>query len=592
MPTICDETAMYYRACGDVVLEGSALHFAKHASCSFDTYFNAFSLNKWKAYTGIDRLSLHVRVAGTFELKIYAAEWYRDRIQRSCIYAEAVTSDGGEDIVLPITELSWENISFSLRALTDDAVLCGGGFVTEIDERRLRPVEIDLVMCTFHREAYVTRNIRLLKEQFFGNPAYNGTEHYRIKIVDNGQTLPPSATLGDDRIRLYPNMNVGGSGGYARGMMESLYEGRATHILFMDDDVVVQVEALERTYNLLSLLKEEYQDRFLAGGMLRLDQPNFQHAAGEFVQGHDTFAVKGGTDLDDYKNVVYNEKFEHAHREYSGWWFCCMPCTIARLDNLPYPFFVRYDDIEYSLRNIDRLITLNGISVWHAAFDRKYSALMEVYYVFRNQMVVILLQRLVGRKAFLKFFTRRFARQIFRYDYPAAELLLDGVENVLQGPDFFMHTDTVRDLKEHGAKQIKTRPLSEFTGETINHGAFRASLGNVGERKLTKWLRFLTLNGHFLPDGCFRPQNYAEYGGNANSKQFFRYRRVLACDPNFEEGVLLDIDRGKCFKALWRWGKDFLRIALGWKRLEKQYHDALPDMTSNEFWRKYLKLDE
>ncbi len=592
VPTVCDETAMYYRAHGDVLQEGQDLHFAKHTSCSFDTYFNAFSLNKWKAYAGIDQLSLHLRVTGTFEVKIYAAEWYCERIQKSCMHAGVITSDGSEDVVLPIEDLSGQNLFFSLQALTEDAVFCGGSFVTEIDESRLRPVEIDLVMCTFHREVYVERNIRLLKEKFFGNPDYNGPAHFRIKIVDNGQSLPPSVTQGDDRIRLYPNRNVGGSGGYARGMMESLYEGHATHILFMDDDVVVQVEALERTYNLLTLLKEEYQDRFLAGGMLRLDQPNYQHAAGEFVQGRNTFAVKGGMDLDEYKNVVYNEKYEHAHREYSGWWFCCMPCTLARLDNLPYPFFVRYDDIEYSLRNIDRLITLNGISVWHAAFDRKYSALMEIYFVFRNQMVVILLQQLVGRREFLKFFSRRFAGQLFRYDYPAAELLLDGVEKVLQGPDFYIHNDTVRDLKEHGKKQLKTKPLCELREETISYGAFMAALSKNQETMLTKCIRFLTLNGHLLPGFCFRPQSYARYGDGSNTKHYFRYRRILACNLNFDEGVLLEIDRWKCFKALLRWGKDFLRIAFSWGRLGKQYRDAYPYMVSDAFWRKYLKLDE
>lgn len=591
-PTVCDKTNMYYRARGDVLQDGQALHFAKHAFCSFDTYFNAFSLNKWNVYTGLDQLSLHLRVAGTFEIKLYAAEWYCGRVQRTCVYAGNITSDGREDVVLPIHALSGQNLFFSLRALTADAAFYGGGFFTKIDEGRLRPIEIDLVMCTFRREAYVERNIRLLKERFLDNPAYNGAAHFRIKIVDNGQTLPPAITQGDDRIQLYPNLNVGGAGGFTRGMMEALYEGRATHILFMDDDVTVQVEAIERTYNLLVLLKEAYQDRFLAGAMLRLDQQEFQHASRECMVGRDFTPLKGPMDLSSYRNVVFNEKYESAPHEYAGWWYCCIPKGIARLDNLPLPFFVHFDDIEYSLRNIDRVIALNGISVWHAPFERKYSLLTEHYFMFRNQMVAILLHHSVSRIGFLKYFLRRFAREFFRYDYAAAGLLLDGVEMALKGPEAFIHCDTVADLKAHAAKQTKTMPLTKFTSEVIRYSDFQNALMNVQESMPTKLFRFLTFNGHLLPGCFFRPQSYAIYGFEANSKNFFRYRRVLACNRNFDEGILLEIDRWKCFKSIVRWSKDFLRIAFGWKRLEKMYRDAFPYMTSDAFWRKYLRLDE
>lgn len=45
-------------------------------------------------------------------------------------------------------------------------------------------------------------------------------------------------------------------------MIESLHDSRSTHILFMDDDVLVQVEAFEKTYNFLTLLKNDFKDTF------------------------------------------------------------------------------------------------------------------------------------------------------------------------------------------------------------------------------------------------------------------------------------------------------------------------------------------
>ena len=592
IPTVCMENSMYYRLKGDVLQEKKDLCFARHASCDFSTYFNAFSLNKWKAYAGIENVSLRLCLEGSFEVRVYAADWYRHRVQTTCLVSQKVVGDGTKETVLKIPETSGANLYFSLYALTEGARFHGGSYVTDMEESRLRPVEIDLVMCTFRREKFVERNIRLLEEHFLQSDAYYGARHFHVRIIDNGQTLPPSITQGDARIRLYPNLNVGGAGGFTRGMMESLQEGRATHILFMDDDVTIQVEALERTYNLLSLLKKEYQDRFLSGAMIRLDQPSWQNSAGEFVAGTVLTPIKGPTNLSHYRNVLFNEKYEEFPREYAAWWYCCIPVGIARLDNLPLPFFVRYDDVEYSVRNTKHILLLNGISVWHAPFDRKYSSLMEDYFTIRNNLVMMNLHHIVGRLGAVKYAMRRWMRNVVRYDYAAAELMMDGLEKFLQGPEFLLHNDPVQDLKEHAAKQTKLRPLNQLGEDVLSYAAFRSALKKDQESKCEKWIRFLTLNGHFLPNACFSPKGYAEYGYTANSKNFYRYRKILACNLNFEEGVLLEMDRKRCFLDFCRGLKDFCKLFFGWKTLQKRYEGAFREMTSENFWRKYLKLDE
>ena len=77
-------------------------------------------------------------------------------------------------------------------------------------------------------------------------------------------------------ISIVPNPNVGGAGGFARGMLEAL-AGGATHVLLMDDDVHVSPESFKRTYNLLSLVKNCYKQAFLNGAMLSLEEPNLQY---------------------------------------------------------------------------------------------------------------------------------------------------------------------------------------------------------------------------------------------------------------------------------------------------------------------------
>ena len=81
-------------------------------------------------------------------------------------------------------------------------------------------------------------------------------------------------------VTIYPNMNAGGAGGFTRGMIEILKANEngagVTHVLVMDDDIVLDTDVLLRTYTLLSLRKPEYADVFVGGAMLRLDRPNIQ----------------------------------------------------------------------------------------------------------------------------------------------------------------------------------------------------------------------------------------------------------------------------------------------------------------------------
>ena len=54
-------------------------------------------------------------------------------------------------------------------------------------------------------------------------------------VVDNGRTLDAEG-LSDDLITVIPNENVGGAGGFARGMIAALESDEDfTHVLLMDD---------------------------------------------------------------------------------------------------------------------------------------------------------------------------------------------------------------------------------------------------------------------------------------------------------------------------------------------------------------------
>ena len=589
---VCAETNLYLRHDKGVVVYEDKIVFEKDTACDFSTYFNSFSLNKWLEYTNLDNIGISMVLEGRFFVEVYSTIWFKGQVIQDCVYSKEFSCPMPVEIKVPVDISKNDNIYFRLISLQENSVAKKCAYYTDVNETTLNPVNIDLVMCTFKREEYIKRNIKLLKDNFLEAKKYNASGHYNVIVVDNGQTLKKEdIETGDGKVQLYPNLNTGGAGGFSRGMIESLKQKRATHILFMDDDVLVQIEAFERTYNLLRLLKEEYKDAFLGGAMFRMDQKNIQHENLAAFRGSYLLGMKGGLNVADYINVLFNEKFEKLDNMYCAWWYCCMPVTMLGLDNLPYPFFIRMDDMEFSIRNIKHCMSMNGISVWHEAFDKKYSALMENYFMFRNNMVVNTIHMNYPLTGHIKFFMRRFVKEIFRYDYPGAELLLDGVERFLEGPEFFKNVDTVEDLKVHGDKKLKTKPIQEITEMEPFWGAYWQDVDNVYEGKLKKIFRFLTINGHLLPDFFFKERGYAEYGYFTNSKMYFCKKMLLGCDRNFDTGVILKIDRMKCFSLICRYIKLNISLVLNYQKLRKEYKNSFKEMTGIDFWKKYLKLE-
>ncbi len=88
------------------------------------------------------------------------------------------------------------------------------------------------------------------------------TKDFKVFVVDHGKTLD-EADLGKPKLRLVPNRNAGGSGGFTRGWIEALEEEKYSHFLLMDDDIELESECI---YKLFPLYEYAYSDFAVAGG--------------------------------------------------------------------------------------------------------------------------------------------------------------------------------------------------------------------------------------------------------------------------------------------------------------------------------------
>jgi GT2 family glycosyltransferase len=593
-PGVCAQNEMYVRLDEGIYLtdEHRSLTFAKYKCASFDTYFNGLSIEKWKKYTHVGQISITLQLKGSFEITLWSKEKIHDKIAEKEISVTRFDSKDADAVTLPFAGADLRGMYFArLQALSEGAQFLGGAYQAEVDPSQLNPIDLAIDICTFRREAFVKRNLEILQKNIWEAADNELAEHLQVFISDNGKTLDIPA-LSNARVHIVPNKNVGGAGGFTRGLIEIMHCNTysASHALFMDDDIVIEPEALYRTYMLLRCAKAEYKEAFIGGAMLRLDQPNRQVEAGAAWNAGSQMARKYDLDLNRLEDCLHNEVEEYT--EYNAWWYCCIPMSVVNEKNLPMPIFVRGDDIEYGLRNMKQLILMNGICVWHEPFENKYSSNVE-YYVLRNMLYDNALHcPWYSKKQLIKYLWRKILQEIFFYRYKNVDLKIRAVEDYLKGVDFLKETDGEKLHQEIMAAGYKAQPLEElpmgFVYDTYERNLMPEKPKEIQkrkEKKLHKLVRFATFNGQFLR----AKRDTIVSMANCYPVHFFRAKRVMHYDVTSKKAFITEKDLGKSMKCLWRLVRLLCKVWATYDSATEQFRNNASELMSEEFWRRYLE---
>jgi galactofuranosylgalactofuranosylrhamnosyl-N-acetylglucosaminyl-diphospho-decaprenol beta-1,5/1,6-galactofuranosyltransferase len=596
-------------------LKKRCIYFAKFGCCSFDTYFNCVSVAKWKKYTNIEEFSLVIKVKGKFELKLINLDLsgnagviieekessiverenaavrinnHSDGISYKIVNDFVIQSDDIKSFAFPYKLYEYHGvITFQLKALEEGATFYGGYYEGKIDHSKLKKTNIAINICTFKREPFVLRNINILKENIINDEKNALSKHLQVYISDNGQTLPIEQ-LNDEVIHIVPNKNVGGAGGFTRGLIEIMNhqnQFQATHALMMDDDVIIEPEALYRTYAFLSCRKDEFEDLFVGGAMLKLDEQNMQVESGASWNAGALISNKTNFNLARLKHCLINEIEEYT--EYNAWWYCCTPMHVVNDQNLPLPIFIRGDDLEYGLRNMKTLVLLNGICVWHEAFENKYSSFLQ-YYILRN----LLYDNAIhfgnfGTFALLKKMYAAVARELVYYRYKNIDLIFEGIDDFLKGVEFLKETDGEKLHQSIMAKGYKAQPIDKLTGAVYHISAFKASC-TEGESRISRLIRFISLNGYLLP--AHKKTLKVVPMAQCRPINFYRASKVLNYDPTSCKGFITKRNYAKLFNILCKLGVMTIKTILNFSSAKKKFRDNYTDITNRKFWEKYLNI--
>ena len=583
---------LFFRGAEPANISDASIFIPAGSEISLETYFNAFSVGKWVKYTLLDNLSLYFEAKGDIEIKAYHAVGSTDNrlFAKDNIQAYKATREAADvhithenDVYTVVFNKLYTDgiICVTIKALKN-ATLYGGGYETKIDSSLLNPIKLAVGICTFKREEAVLGNVSQLAKGIVGNsksPLYKNLEIY---IADNGQTLD-SASFDSNKVHIYPNLNLGGAGGFTRTMIEAMLSDKEkafTHIIFMDDDITLYPPILERTYHLLQLLKNDYRKALVGASMLLSDRPYLQQNCGclalnRFVRpsipNHHFF------DLRDSDAIAANEVQDPIN--YTGWYFTCIPASIINQNNLPMPLFIHNDDVEYGMRNnTNGLILLNGIGVWHPAVEKKGGFWIS-YYDTRNRFIVLFVNDVSLRdlKHHLFELTKKFLLKIVQYQYQDAYLMISAMQDFLKGSDALIQMNA---LQKH-SELLKSK-----------YQAIAPSDVGITEEDICR-KRYPNFKNAFLIQLLCNLLPPVDKTRAADINFFdipYRAKKFYIFNPKDKSGFLFERNQKMAFALLLAFYKAKRQIIKQHKNLIIDWKKGQKIMTSLPFWEKYLGI--
>ena len=408
---------------------------------SFGTYFNAFPAAYWRRWTIVEKVTLRVAVSGSGSVIVYKsnARGASHRVDSARIDPEPT------ELVfeLPLNTFGdggwyW----FDVAADSEDAVVESARWEAEVPAETPRG-RVTIGVTTFNRPT----DCAVMLGQLGASDTLPGVLNEVVvsdqgsrNVVDDPRFPAAREALGDG-LRIIYQPNLGGSGGFSRGMYEAL-EGGADYVLLLDDDVRVEPEGIVRAVTFADLSRVP---TIVGGHMFSMYERTMLHAYAEHVQPWRFWweSTKGTrTDHDLASSPLRTTAWLHqrADADYNGWWMCLIPTSVVRRIGLSLPFFIKWDDSEYGLRAKRAgvpTVSLPGAAVWHVPWTDKDDSLdWQAYFHERNRLVAALIHSQYRHGGHV--ITESMQGQIkhlLSSQYSVVELRLRAIEDILTGPE-------------------------------------------------------------------------------------------------------------------------------------------------------------
>jgi GT2 family glycosyltransferase len=444
----------------------------------FDGIFGAFFDGYWVRHTAVSELFLDFRLCGQVRVTI-------DRIASSggekTRVVEVECSGSDERVTIPVPLIAWDEtrLVLSVEFITASKILDP---VWATRTQPVRPVHLTTVICTFNRDEDLAATVNELLA--------DSSLPLRIVVVNQGEPDLPGRNAArwpevqSPILTVIDQPNLGGAGGFGRGVLETLADDRSTHVLLMDDDIELCSDIVLRLIAVLGYVKHDYA---IGGAMLDRSNRTNLFSVGD-VLSTTTPEIRNLVDPA-ASNIAQEATSRYLARyhqpDFNGWWFFAFSKVAVEQVGLPLPLFIRGDDVEYGYRlSLEGIKTLSwpGIAVWHDPFHLKRHP-WHYFYDRRNSLYLCEMHGRFGKGRIVRFLTVSFLNHLLRFDYERATCSTLGLQAFNDGVGALQRwngKDHTRLASDHASREYRVGYVDQHAAvQTSRLPSFLLFLGRL-----------------------------------------------------------------------------------------------------------------
>nr|WP_280468450.1 glycosyltransferase [Nocardia cyriacigeorgica] len=586
-PKVSDE--LYAVVKGRSTRERQALRLDKGAMAHTNTYFGRFAASYWQRWTTVTAIeaSMVLDVAKKARVRLVASDIAG---HRRIVASADIDASGPLTLSAPLDQY----VDGGALWLEFDAVGAELGiseltWTTEAPER-VRPVAI--AICTFNRAEDCAHTVAALASDPTVLAAIDA-----VYVVDQGtdlvqdrplfqQTLP----VFGDKLRYIRQPNLGGAGGFTRGLYEVSGANEHADVILMDDDILCEPETVLRLNAFANLTVEP---TLVGAQMLFLLNPDYLNVGAEEVHMHElSHGQKVPKALRNTSMLKRNQE-RRVDAGYNAWWTCLIPAEVVRKIGLPIPIFFQWDDVEYGIRAREHgfvTVTLPNAAVWHADFYWKDFDDWARYFSTRNSLIVCAMHTDLDGKSITRQLFRNLAEHLVAMQYGLAHTTLQGIEDFLRGPQVLRDggiealaaARTSRGAYPETAKHPAATPPVPSAEIQVRRAGGEPSrlLAVLVKRAITQWTG-RTQHGIV---GVTRE--------DAHWWHVSLFDHVVVTDASQSGVRVRRRDKATARKLLLRTVRVLRRLRRELPALQEQYRAAMPELTSRANWERLYGIDK
>jgi galactofuranosylgalactofuranosylrhamnosyl-N-acetylglucosaminyl-diphospho-decaprenol beta-1,5/1,6-galactofuranosyltransferase len=588
----------------DQILDREALHLPMEQRISFGSYFNAFPASYWRRYTIVTDVTLTLKVEGagaTVTVYRSMANGRSQRVETVTTGAETSSTFVFELPLKPFVDGGW--YWYDVVAGEHDVVVRSAEWTAEVPDDRAAHGTVDLCITTMNRPDFVAKLLGQL-----GNTPELRPYLDEVMVMEQGTQLmqdsefyPAAAESLGDTLRVIVQGNLGGSGGYARGQLESVRKGTATYAMMMDDDVICEPEGIIRSVTFGDLAR---RPTIVGGHMFSIYARTRLHSFGEVINPWRFWWLSAPGVFQDWDFGARNLRstrwlHKRVDVDFNGWFMCLIPRQVLDEIGLSLPLFLKWDDSEFGLRAKAAgypTVSLPGAAVWHIPWTDKNDALdWQAYFHQRNRFVAALLHSAYERGGrMVRESLNHQVAHLVSMQYSTVELRLMAMEDVLAGP-YGLHELLPGKLAEVNAfrKQFTDAQLQadpDTFPAVRRHKPPRKGKDDSGVPSRTSlMIRAATMPLRQLKAVRPTAKSHPEAEIPAMDAKWYRiarYDSAVVSMPDGNSAALYERDPEKFRDLMKRTLEIHSKFQREWPRLAAEYRAALGDITSPEAWEK------